>query len=296
VSHRLAEIAQIADRIFVMRDGHMVARHDTGQVREDDLIAEMVGRTVTSVYPTPNEPTAEPVLQVEDLTGRRFRHVSFDVHAGEVFGIAGIVGAGRTELMRAVCGVDKYATGKVKVRGKPLGKGSIRAAIDAGIVMIPEDRKSQGVIVSMTVQNNVALSSLDRLAGRVGWVVPRAVVAAAADAIARFGVKGRPQDVVRSLPGGNQQKLVISKWLAREPSIVILDEPTRGIDVGARASIYELIGELSRGGVAVVVVSSDLEEVLGLAHRVMVLTRGLTHGILSREEASPERVMALATQ
>jgi len=296
VSHRLAEIAQIADRVFVMRDGQMVARHGTGQVSEDQLIAEMVGRTVTRVYPPPNEPREDVVLEVDSLSGRRFSNVSFEVHAGEVFGIAGIVGAGRTELVRAVTGIDRYVSGAVKLCGQALPKGSIQRSIQGGMVMIPEDRKRQGVIVPMTIQNNIALSSLDRLASKLGWVWPKAVTSTAVEAIRQFGVKGQARDSVRSLSGGNQQKLVLGKWLVRQPSIVVLDEPTRGIDVGARASIYELIGQLSREGVALVVVSSDLEEVLGLANRVMVLSRGVSRGILSREEATPESVMALATQ
>ena len=299
VSHRLDEIAQIADRIVVMRDGRFVAAHDTGKKDKNQLIAEMVGRSVDRLYPVFAEPCEEPVLRVKSLTGKRFQNISFEVRAGEVLGIAGIVGAGRTELIRAVMGVDRYTSGSVELLGESLSPGTVRDSIRAEMVMIPEDRKRQGVIVPMTIQDNIAISNLDRLGksgffGKTGFIGTREVTKYAHHIVERYGIKGKPQDAVRSLSGGNQQKVVLGKWLIREPKLVFLDEPTRGIDVGARAAIYGLIAELSKNGVAIVLVSSDLEEVLGLSHRVLVLAKGENRGVLPREDATPEKVMTLA--
>lgn len=295
VSHRLAEIKQIADRIVVLRDGEKVAEHDTADISQDELIKEMVGRSVDRLFPERVEPRSEVVLRVDGLSSPvgAFEDISFEVCAGEVFGIAGIVGAGRTELVRAITGADA-STGTVSVEDTVVRRHSVVDSVRAGMVMIPEDRKAQGVIVPDTIQDNVALANLDRLKS-AGWISPRKAREVTADAIKRFGVKGRPEHKVSELSGGNQQKVVVAKWLERDPKVVILDEPTRGIDVGARASIYEIIAGLSTAGVAMVVVSSDLDEVLGLSHRVMVLNRGRSRGVLGADEADAERVIELAT-
>lgn len=296
VSHRLAEIARIADRIVVLRDGAMVAHHETAQVPTDVIVSEMVGRSVDRLFPDIQEPSGDAVLSVKDVTAKAglVEPVSFDVRAGEVFGIAGLVGAGRTELVRAITGADPSSRGTVAVAGREIPRHSVSAAVDHGVVMVPEDRKQQGLIVSKSIEENIAFPSL-RCLGPAGWVKPGKVRAMASAAISSMGVKGRPEASVSSLSGGNQQKVVIGKWLARSPKVVILDEPTRGIDVGARAAIYDVIAELGRQGVAVVVVSSDLDEVLGLSHRVLVMSRGRARGVLQRVEATPEAVMTLAT-
>jgi ribose transport system ATP-binding protein len=296
ISHRLEEIARVADRIVVLRDGRQVATHDTGQVPVRTLVEEMVGRSIDRIFPRVGEPAAREVLRVDRLTAAdgSFRDVSFAVRAGEIFGIAGIVGAGRTELTRAICGADPPRSGSVSIDGKVVRLRVPRDAIRAGVALVPEDRKTQGLILHHTVADNVAWTNLDRLASR-GWVWPRAMAAFAARAIERMGVKGRPEQSVGSLSGGNQQKVVISKWISRAPRIFILDEPTRGIDVGARSAIYEMIAELARSGMAVVLVSSDLEEVLGLSHRVLVLSRGRQRGVLDAAEANHINVMQLAT-
>jgi ribose transport system ATP-binding protein len=291
VSHRLEEIARIADRIVVLRDGRWVASHDTAQVPVPQLIQDMVGRNLERLFPAVGEPGAEEVLRVENLTGGAFRDVSFSVRAGEILGIAGIVGAGRTELVRAIAGADP-ATGAVTVEGSPLKLGDPLAAIRAGVALVPEDRKAEGIVLDMAIADNIAVTNLDRLA-EGGWVKPGRVRAVAESAIARLQVKGAPEQPVRALSGGNQQKVVIAKWLERKPKVIILDEPTRGIDMGARAAIYEVIADLARAGMAVIVVSSELEEVLGLSHRVMVLSRGEQRGIL--EDATDHAVMELAT-
>jgi ribose transport system ATP-binding protein len=296
VSHRLEEIARIADRVVVLRDGHRVATHDTAQVPVPVLLQEMVGRPVDRIFPARSVPGEREVLRVDGLTSATgaFRDIGFRVHAGEVFGIAGIVGAGRTELVRAIAGVDPVASGTVTLDGRPVPGGRPDQAIAAGIVLVPEDRKGQGVVLDHSLADNLALGNTDRLAPR-GWMTPRAAKQFAAGLVHRLGVKGRPEQRAGSLSGGNQQKLVIARWVARDPRVFILDEPTRGIDMGARAAIYDVIAGLAAKGMAVIVVSSDLEEVLGLAHRVMVLARGRQMDILDREQASNVRIMQLAT-
>lgn len=295
VSHRLAEIARIADRIVVLRDGQMIAEHDSGDVPPDQLVREMVGRSVDRLFPDIPAPTDEVVLSVADLSDRenRFAGVSFDVRAGEIFGIAGIVGAGRTELVRSIASLEPRSEGTVRVNGAELQANNPLSARDAGVVLIPEDRKQQGVIVTEAIEENIALPNLDAIA-RGGFVLPRRVRAFARDVAQRFGVKGNVANETSSLSGGNQQKVVIGKWLARDPRVIILDEPTRGIDVGARATIYEIIAELAAGGRAVIVVSSDLEEVLGLSHRILVLAEGKSRAVLERSEATADRVMHFA--
>lgn len=297
ISHRLEEIRRIADRIVVLRDGVLVAEHDESDVDVDTLVAEMVGRSVERLFPEIEPPQDEVILEVEHLCDKaeRFRDISFAVRAGEVFGIAGIVGAGRTELVRCVAGADPVSSGSVRVKGEEIALGSVSAAIDGGIAMIPEDRRGQGIIPAMTVSENVMLANFDRTVkgGRIDQGKARTL---AEDVISKMGVKGAPEFPVRLLSGGNQQKVVIGKWIERGPQVVLMDEPTRGIDVGARAAIYDVIHGLAAQGLAVVVVSSDLDEVMGLSHRVMVLARGQDQGVLERDEATGERIMALATR
>ncbi len=297
ISHRLEEIARIADRVIVLRDGRMVGEHQSAKVPVSTLLENMVGRSVDRLFPKVELPAESPeMLRVENLSGANgaFKDVSFHVRAGEIFGIAGIVGAGRTELVRAIAGADRIAAGTVTVDGKTLRMRSPSDAIEAGLTLVPEDRKGQGVVLDHSVASNLALGNYPTLAPN-GWLWPRSVNDFAVNAIQRLGVKGRAGQLTRLLSGGNQQKVVLARWVARSPKVFILDEPTRGIDVGARASIYETIADLARAGMAVVVVSSDLEEVLGLSHRILVLARGHTQGILSAEQATSVAVMKLAT-
>ncbi len=296
VSHRLAEIARIADRIVVLRDGEQVAQHDSAQVPTAQLVRDMVGRSVDRLFPhIPAPQGGEVALAVKSLSAPdgSFRDISFEVFAGEVFGLAGIVGAGRTELVRAIAGADPIARGEVAIRGKTVRLRSPADAIREQVVLVPDDRKALGVVLTHSIADNIAYSNFDRVAPG-GWLNPTRAAAFAADLIRRLGVKGRPSQAAGSLSGGNQQKVVIAKWVARDPKVIILDEPTRGIDVGARAAIYEVIAELAREGMAVIVVSSDLDEVLGLSHRVMVLARGESRGILAQGDATGTRVMELA--
>jgi ribose transport system ATP-binding protein len=296
ISHRLEEIARIADRVAVLRDGHLVATHETAQVPVHVLLEGMVGRSVDRIFPKTEKPAEKEVLRVEKLSAPdgSFKEVSFGVHAGEIFGIAGIVGAGRTELVRAITGADPISSGSIAIEGRPVQIKSPSDAIKAGLVLVPEDRKAQGVVLSHSVATNLALGNFDRLANN-GFISPRQVDTFAGGAIKRLGVKGKADQLVRYLSGGNQQKVIIARWISRGPKVFILDEPTRGIDMGARAAIYETITDLAKSGMAVVVVSSDLEEVMGLSHRILVLARGLNQGILERDQISNVAIMKLAT-
>jgi ribose transport system ATP-binding protein len=297
ISHRLEEIARIANRIVVLRDGRLVATHDSALVPVNVLLENMVGRNVDRIFPKIEAPTGKEVLRVEKLTGANgaFRDISFSVGAGEIFGIAGIVGAGRTELIRAIAGADRLASGSVFIEGQPVQLKSPEDAIRAGVVLVPEDRKAQGVVLDHTVATNLALGNFDRLAPD-GWLMPSKVASFAVAAIKRLGVKGQPDQIMRFLSGGNQQKAIIARWISRSPKVFMLDEPTRGIDMGARAAIYETIVGLAREGMAVVVVSSDLEEVIGLAHQVLVLARGIQQGTLKHGAATNVAIMELATR
>ncbi len=296
ISHRLDEIARIADRVAVLRDGRLVATHDTAQMQVKTLVEEMVGRPLDRMFPDIRPADGRALIEVENLTSAEgaFSDVSFSVNAGEVFGVAGIVGAGRTELVRAIAGADRVASGRVRIDGEEIRLTGPRDALDHGVVLLPEDRKAQGLVLAQSIAENIALGNYGRIAPN-GWVTPSAVSRFAVAAINRFLIKGRPEQRVDQLSGGNQQKVVIAKCISRGPRVVILDEPTRGIDVGARAAIYEVIAELARQGMAIIVVSSDLDEVLGLSNRIMVLSRGRNRGVLTREKADRVAVMELAT-
>lgn len=296
ISHRLEEIKQIADRILVLRDGDMVQDFETADVPVRTIVEAMVGRTMEQMFPPLAQPEDRTVLEVENLSAPsgRFNDVSFSVREGEIFGIAGLVGSGRTELVRAIAGADPVQSGTITLDGQTLPQGSPSDAIQAGIIMVPEDRKLQGVILDHSIAANIAYPNLDGVSTS-GWITRRGIGGFAHQNILKFGVKGVARQRANEMSGGNQQKIVIAKWLARNPRVVLLDEPTRGIDVAARSSIYEIIHGLAREGVAVVVVSSDLEEVLGVSNRILVMAAGRQTGILDHQEANDVSVMELAT-
>ena len=296
ISHRLEEIRQIADRIVVLRDGAKVHEFDSGDVPVRQIVESMVGRKLERMFPKIPEPANDVVLSVENLASPAgaFHDVSFDVRKGEIFGIAGLVGAGRTELVRAITGADPIARGRIALNGDTVTPRSPREAIRKGIVLVPEDRKLQGLVLDHTIAENIGYANLGRISNK-GFVSASAVNQFASQNIVKFGVKGRGEQFANEMSGGNQQKIVVAKWLASDPKVVVLDEPTRGIDVGARSSIYDIIVDLANSGVAVIVVSSDLEEVLGVSNRVMVMAQGQQAGILDRSEANDVSVMELAT-
>ncbi|MDO1583273.1 sugar ABC transporter ATP-binding protein [Rhizobium oryzicola] len=296
ISHRLDEIRQIADRIVVMRDGSKVQEFDSGNVPVRTIVEAMVGRSLERMFPAIPTPADVTLLEVKDLCSAlgHFRGVNFSVSKGEVFGIAGLVGAGRTELVRAITGADPIASGAVLLDGKDITPKAPIDAIRNGIVLVPEDRKLQGLVLDHKISENIGYANLAEVA-QGGFITARRMAKFADQFIAKFGVKGRGSQNAGELSGGNQQKVVLAKWLARKPRVVVLDEPTRGIDVGARSSIYDTIMQLAREGVAVIVVSSDLEEVLGVSNRIMVMAQGKQAGILDRAEANDVSVMELAT-
>ncbi|MGC3938999.1 sugar ABC transporter ATP-binding protein [Roseobacter sp. EG26] len=296
ISHRLEEIREIADRVVVMRDGEKVQEFDTAKIPVRTIVEAMVGRSMDQMFPPIAQPTDETVLEVKGLTSPvgRFEDVNFTVRKGEIFGISGLVGAGRTELVRAIAGADPIRSGSIILNGDDITPNSPRDAIRQGIVLVPEDRKLQGVVLDHRIDENIVYSNFETVS-KSGWISAPKIKAFADGVIEKFGIKGIGRQNVSEMSGGNQQKVVLAKWLARNPRVVLLDEPTRGIDVGARSSIYEIIHGLAAQGVAVVVVSSDLEEVLGVSNRILVMAAGRQSGILDHAEANDVSVMELAT-
>ncbi|MFC7344452.1 sugar ABC transporter ATP-binding protein [Saccharopolyspora griseoalba] len=294
ISHLLGEVAEIGDRVSVLRDGAKVGELPAS-AEPDELVRLMVGRTVDDQYPPREAEIGEERLRVRGLTTRGLlEDISFSARAGEVVGIGGLVGAGRTELVRALFGADHYDSGEVLVDGEPVPPGDIAAARAAGLALVPEDRGGQGLVLGASVAENLGLATLSDSTRR-GLMDLDEQRRSAEESVRRLRIRvaGLDQPAM-TLSGGNQQKIVIGKWLQARPSVLILDEPTRGIDVGARAEIYELINELARAGNTVLVVSSDLPELLGLSDRVLVMADGRLRGELDGAEATQERVLALA--
>jgi len=278
ISHRLEEIRRIGDRLTVLKDGRTVATDlPARDTPTSELVTLMTGRTVSSVFPRRTTPLPDeaPLLKVDGISrDGEFSDVSFGVRAGEIVGIAGLVGAGRSEIIETVFGARRASHGSVSVEGRTLHNGSVSAAVSAGLGLCPEERKSQGLVLDDAVYRNISLASLDRFAQ---YGISREGAERKAAHEAARSVDVRPDDpnrIIRTLSGGNQQKVVLARWLLRSCKVLLLDEPTRGVDVGARAEIYTLIRELADSGVALVVVSSDIEEVLGLSDRVLVVADG----------------------
>jgi ribose transport system ATP-binding protein len=299
ISHRLAEVRRVADRVEVLRDGRNAGSLRRDEVSHDALVRLMVGRDLRQLYPRRHatDPAAPVRLSVENVTyaGGPDEPISFVLKGGEIVGMAGLVGAGRTELAEALFGVRRITGGRVMLDGQPLHVRHPGEAVAAGLLLVPEDRRRHGLILADSVAHNLALPNLDRLA-RGGWVLPGREAALAGEAITRLRVRtASASSPAGLLSGGNQQKVVLGKWLARRPRVLIFDEPTRGVDVGARSEIYALMDQLAGDGVAVLMISSDLEEVLGMSDRVLVLHEGRLAGELPRDRLTEEAVMFLAT-
>ncbi|MBV9718623.1 MAG: sugar ABC transporter ATP-binding protein [Candidatus Eremiobacteraeota bacterium] len=299
ISHRMEELARIADRVVVMRDGRVVETRRASEFPPADIIAAMVGRRLDAHFPElPAIPDDAPTrLDVRNLRrDNTVVDVSFAVRAGEIVGLAGLIGAGRTEIVRAIAGADSPERGEVCIDGSRVPPGRIGAAIGAGIALIPEDRKAQGLILGMTVRENVTLAHLAEFVDRdqlVDRVRERAATKRMVDEL-RIRTPGMEQ-LARNLSGGTQQKVVLAKWLLGRASVFLFDEPTRGIDVGAKSEIYKLMIELAARGAAIVMVSSDLPEVLGMSHRILVVRGGRIVAAFGRADATPDRVIAAAT-
>lgn len=296
ISHRFEEVFALCDQITVMRDGAYIETVATAEATVEQIVKRMVGRDVTELFPKQPAEIGEVLLEVEGLTQPGvFSDISFQVRRGEIVALAGLVGAGRSEVARAVFGVDPYRTGSVRLAGKTLAKSSPAAAMRAGIALVPEDRRYQGLVIDDTVGRNVTLALRNRLA-KWGLITTGIENRAAAIWASRLEVKTNALDTVAStLSGGNQQKVVLAKWLSRNPDLLIIDEPTRGIDVGTKSEVHRLLSELAGQGMAVLMISSELPEVLGMADRVLVMREGRLTGELTRDEATQESVMHLAT-
>ena len=297
ISHRMDELARIADRVSVLRDGRNVGTRDMAETNPREIIAMMVGRDLSTDKPRATRPpTGDPVLTVTGLSTKSLlRDVSFDLHAGEILGFAGLLGAGRTEVARAVVGADPRTSGDILFRGRPVDIRTPAEAAALGIGYLTEDRKQLGLLLNQSVRDNIVLATIPRFSP-AGFPRFAAMAAVAADYIGRLRIKtpSSAQEVM-NLSGGNQQKTAIAKWLVKDCDVLIFDEPTRGIDVGAKEEIYALLDQLATQGKAIIMISSELPEVLRLSDRVVVMAQGRVTGVLARADATQERIMQLAT-
>jgi rhamnose transport system ATP-binding protein len=296
ISHRLEELSQVADRVTVLRDGCLVGTWPMAEVRPAELIRLMVGREITAVFPKVPVTPGEVVLELRGVGCRasRVHGVSLSVRAGEILGLAGLVGAGRTELARVLFGLTSADAGEIRLRGRPVVVGSPTRAVELGIAYVPEDRRRYGVILEMAVAPNTGLAILKKISA-LGWLDFARERDLAASFVRRLGVKVASLDApVGDLSGGNQQKVAVARWLATDPAVLILDEPTQGIDVGAKAEIHRLMSELAGRGLAILMISSELPEILGMSDRIAVMHAGTVVGTLDRADATQEKVLALA--
>ncbi len=298
ISHRMDELKAISQRISVLRDGNYVGTVDTAKTSMPEVISMMVGRTVqTEARPENVRDDREELLAVHGLSTKALlRDVSFELRRGEILGFAGLMGAGRTEVARAIVGADQVSSGTISLRGEEVSIPNPARAAELGIGYLSEDRKHLGLLLEQPVHTNIALSSLTDRFSRRGFVLDSAIEETAKKSVASLGIKTPSvRQEVRNLSGGNQQKVVIAKWLTKDCDILIFDEPTRGIDVGAKEEIYRLLNELAAQGKSIIMISSELPEVLRMAHRVLVMSEGRVTGELSHHDATPESVMHLAT-
>ena len=299
ISHRLQELHHIVDRVTIMRDGKYITEGNFTDFTMDQIIANMVGREITNQFPRDYVERGRKVLEVKNLNaGRMVRDISFDAYEGEVLGFSGLVGAGRTETMRAIFGADPKETGEIILDGKPLVIRSPQDAIKQGVVLAPEDRKKEGLCTRLSIRDNIALPNLDLICGGPFGTINKKVEN---DMIEKgkssLTIKmASAENEAASLSGGNQQKVVVAKWLARDSRVVIFDEPTRGIDVAAKVEIYEIINDLKKRGIAVIIVSSEMPEVMGISDRIIVMCNGKITGEVDPRNTTEEEIMTYATQ
>jgi len=294
ISHKLDEIFRICHNVTVLRDGQHIRTMPLNTVNRQELINLMVGRELGLEYPKDIIETGETILEVDHLTRRGvFHDVSFDLKKGEVLGISGLVGSGRTELVRAILGVDKVTSGTIKYKGKEIVNKNFKQAIDRGFSLVPEDRKKQGLIQIFSVRENICMVSIDKLIS-YGIINGRKERLKAEEYVKKLNIAlSSIMTEVQYLSGGNQQKVVVAKWLMQDSDVIILDEPTRGIDVGAKSEIYRIINNLVKAGKSVIMISSELPEIIGMSDRVIVMHEGHCSGKLNREELSQEKIMSL---
>ncbi|MBA2795468.1 sugar ABC transporter ATP-binding protein [Streptococcus porcinus] len=295
ISHRMEEIFKITDLVTVMRDGIVVDTVETVKTTPHELVRKMVGRELNDFYPQKNAEIGDVAFEVKNLNNQAFNNVSFAVRKGEILGFSGLMGAGRTEVMRSIFGLDKKESGAILINGQEVTINNPAQAIAKGIGFLTEDRKDEGLILDFSIKDNMTLPSSKEFV-KNGLFDEKTSRTFSQQLIDRFRIKsGSPQLPVGNLSGGNQQKVVLAKWIGIAPKVLILDEPTRGVDVGAKREIYQLMNELAERGVPIIMVSSDLPEVLGVSDRIIVMHEGRITGQLTKEEASQEKVMQLAT-
>ncbi|MEG1758001.1 MAG: sugar ABC transporter ATP-binding protein [Oscillospiraceae bacterium] len=295
ISHRLEELSQIGDYLTIMRDGKVIETRAVGDITRDEIISLMVGRSIDNAYPKTEAPIGETVIEVKNLSGEKFKNINLNVKSGEIVGLSGLVGAGRTEVVRAMFGLDKITGGEITLNGKKIDIKGPRTAIDSGIMMVSEDRRKYGLITKRSVLENISLPNYG-LYSKTIFVNHKKERAKSREISEKLRIKTPSLDTLAaSLSGGNQQKIVIGKWLVSNPKVFILDEPTRGIDVGAKYEIYKLMCEFAADGMAIIMISSDMPELIGMADRIYVMSEGEISGELERSEVTQEKIMRLAT-
>ena len=300
ISHKMDEILRISDEVTIMRDGQYIGTWDAKGLTTDFIITKMVGRELSNLYPTRSNVPGEVVFEVEDFTSinpKSFRHVNFNVRRGEILGVAGLVGAQRTELMEGLFGLRGHTSGKITYQGKEVKINQPKDAIDSGIAMLTEDRRATGILGVLSIADNVSIASLNQYLKAGIMLDDKRIEQLVQDNVAKLSIKTPSSKTqIQSLSGGNQQKVLISRWLARNPDVFILDEPTRGIDVGAKYEIYCIIADLAKQGKSVILISSEMSELIGMSDRVMVMCDGRVTGFIDGRAANQENIMALATQ
>lgn len=300
ISHKMAEIREIADDITIMRDGTYVGTWAIEDITDQDIVKQMVGRELTNVYPPNDNVPGEVVMEVKDLCSiheRSFQNINFELKRGEILGFGGLVGAQRTELMEAIFGMRHVAKGEVLINGKPIRVVRPKDAIASGIGMITEDRRGTGILGCLSIADNVSISSLNQYLD-AGFVLNhKKIETLVQDNVAKLSIKTPgSKTLIQSLSGGNQQKVIIARWLANNPDVLIMDEPTRGIDVGAKFEIYQIMINLVKQGKSIIMISSEMPELIGMSDRIVVMCDGKITGEVSGDEATQENIMSLATQ
>lgn len=297
ISHRMEEIFRLTDRITVLRDGQKIETVKTSETNMDDLVKLMVGRELKETYPQRKACISDEVLlDVQNLSGNGVQDISFQIKKGEVLGFAGLIGAGRTETAELLFGAAKKTAGTVRLHGKEVNPKTPRDAIDSGIALVPEDRKGKGALLDMTIRSNTSMAVLERIS-KFFTVDQKEERRLAEDYKQSIRIKTPSiEQKIKNLSGGNQQKVIIARWLASEPELVIFDEPTRGIDVGAKSEIYTLVNSLVEDGKSVLMISSEMEEVMGMSDRIIVLCDGKVSGSLDRKDFNQETIMNFASQ
>lgn len=289
ITHKIEELLTICDRVSVYRDGHYIGTRFCEETSRDELINMIIGRELTEQYPVIEAEKGKVVLEVKDLCGPKYTNVSFCVRAGEIVGFSGLVGAGRSEVMSGIFGIDPIISGEIYIDGKKVNIRSPRDAVKLGMAMVTEDRRDFGIIRTASVKDNISLAALSRFCSRLGMIKREQEKEAVSNMIKDMTVKAANQNMlITSLSGGNQQKAIIGRWLMTAPRILILDEPTRGIDVGAKSEIYSIIGELAKQGMAIILVSSEMPEILGISDRIFIIRNGMIAAECAKEEATQE--------